>query len=295
MGTVITKDNVSIAKNIIKDIMRLKFSHLGFNDKKLAKINALGYIWELNKNNPDRQGVIDKYVPKEYQDFFTAIDNETGLARKVYDDAGDVLVDKKALYRDEESPDYTRFILSETGKEFMRKEGVKFELIIGEGKDAKTIEYDSVEDLRRAMGMYESQGMKVTDKTVKNFESILKEKGGASIDIFRIHSPLAQLLDYAGHFGKLTADIEVVKKFSELQNEKDPNVSRYVEDMTTNENFANPIEQVLNINRAAKGAGEKIAQGLGNIARVQLLYGSVKNLVQGMTSAQIRRAIYASG
>ena len=49
MGTVITKDNISIAKDILKDITRLRFDHLGFNNKKLAKINALGYIWRINQ------------------------------------------------------------------------------------------------------------------------------------------------------------------------------------------------------------------------------------------------------
>lgn len=145
------------------------------------------------------------------------------------------------------------------------------------------------------MGMYQAQGIPVTDKTVKNFESILKEKGGADIDIFRIHSPLAQLLDYSGHFGKLVADIEVVKKFGELQKEKDPAVQDYAAKMMTSENFANPLEQVLNINRAAKGLGERASQMLGNVARTQLLLGSVKNLAQGMISAQLRRAVYASG
>lgn len=91
------------------------------------------------------------------------------------------------------------------------------------------------------------------------------------------------------------ADIEVVKKFSEIQKEKDPAVQDYTEKMMTSDNFANPLEQVLNINRAVKGIGEKTAQSLASLARAQLLYFSVKNLVQGMTSAQIRRAIYASG
>jgi len=258
MGTVITDKNTSIVKDILKDITRLRFDHLGFNNKKLAKINALGYIWRINQSpegiipNP-RQAIIDKYVTKEYQDFFKAINDETGLARKVYDDAGNVLIERKALTEKDDSEIYTRFILSETGKKFMRKHGVKYELIIDPtSPNAKTIEYDSVEDLRKAMGMYAAQGIPFTDKTVKNFESILKEKGGAEIDIFRIHSPLAQLLDYSGHFGKLVADIEVVKKFGELQKEKDPAVQDYTAKMTTSENFANPIEQVLNINRAAK-------------------------------------------
>ena len=48
---------------------------------------------------------------------------------------------------------YTRFILSDTGKKFMRKNGVKYELSV----DGKDIEYDSVEDLRKAMGMYAAQ------------------------------------------------------------------------------------------------------------------------------------------
>ena len=47
--TAITKDNVSIVKDILKDITRLRFDHLGFNNKKLAKINALGYIWKINQ------------------------------------------------------------------------------------------------------------------------------------------------------------------------------------------------------------------------------------------------------
>lgn len=245
MGTVITKKNSYIVKDILKDIARLRFDHLGFNNKKLAKVNALGYVWRINQGRPD---IINKYVPKEYQDFFQSINDETGLTRKIYDDAGSVLTDKKALYEYDPNDMYTRFILSETGKEFMRKNGVKYQLNV----DGKDIEYDSVEDLRKAMGMYQAQGKTVTDKTVKNFESILKEKGGASIDIFRIHSPLAQLLDYSGHFGKLVADIEVVKKFGELQKEKDPAVQDYISKMTTSENFANPLEQVLNINRAAK-------------------------------------------
>lgn len=299
--TPITEKNLSIVKDIIKDITKLRFDHLGFNNKKLAKINTLGYIWKINQGvdangiNP-RQSIIDKYVPKEYQDFFQSINDKDGLGRKIYDDAGNVLVDKKALHEYDPNNMYTRFILSETGKKWMRTNGVKYELIINEGKPGEqTIEYGSVEDLRKAMGMFEQQGIPFTDKTVKNFESILKTKGGDNIDIFRIHSPLAQLLDYSGHLGKLMADIEVVKKFSEIQKEKDPAVQDYTEKMMTSDNFANPLEQVLNINRAVKGIGEKTAQSLASLARTQLLYFSVKNLVQGMTSAQIRRAIYASG
>lgn len=49
MGTAITKDNLFIIKDILKDITKLRFDHLGFNDKKLAKINALGYIWRINQ------------------------------------------------------------------------------------------------------------------------------------------------------------------------------------------------------------------------------------------------------
>lgn len=180
--TPITASNLDIVKNIIKDITKLRFDHLGFNNKKLAKINTLGYIWKINQGvdangvNP-RQAIIDKYVPKEYQDFFQSINDKDGLGRKIYDDAGNVLVDKNALHEYDPNNMYTRFILSETGKNWMRKNGVKYELIINEGKPGEqTIEYSSVEDLRKAMGMFEQQGIPFTDKTVKNFESILKTK-----------------------------------------------------------------------------------------------------------------------
>lgn len=47
--TPITESNLSIVKDIIKDITKLRFDHLGFNNKKLAKINTLGYIWKINQ------------------------------------------------------------------------------------------------------------------------------------------------------------------------------------------------------------------------------------------------------
>lgn len=47
--TIITPDSLSIVKDILKDITKLRFDHLGFNNKKLAKINALGYIWSINE------------------------------------------------------------------------------------------------------------------------------------------------------------------------------------------------------------------------------------------------------
>jgi len=77
--------------------------------------------------------------------------------------------------------------------------------------DGTTRTFDNLEQAESFIRMEVVRGKKLTPD-MENLSSLIKEKGGPNIDIYRIHGDIPAILSYAKQIGNLYADTHIAKE-----------------------------------------------------------------------------------
>lgn len=280
----ITPQNVEQLKNTIQEWGDMTYSETygDINNKQLNDLAKINFVYELNKWN---QAKLDAIIPKKLQELFQKYDE---IYRKAYDAIWPYLVELWQLSKYDIEEQYKRFVMLPWARKALEK-------LTGKSifTTSDWVEHSTYLDMMTYIKNEKRRSGKDLTPTfdVWNLSSILKEKS-TWVDLFRFNSPIIQSLDYFRQVGDLTKADSIFKAFDELGQSKDPKVKAFVEWLYNNNGYQNVLEQSMGLGWIESKS--KIVQWIQKtswLSAKALLYGSVSNLVQAITSGTVKTLI----